>query len=66
MDSKKITTIKLNTKTKERIDKLKAHKRESYDEILQRMLEILNLSRVNPEKARSKLLDLERKKGIKI
>jgi len=58
----KITTIKLYKETKERIEKFRSYKRESYDEIMQKILEILNLSRANPERARARLLGLERKK----
>lgn len=56
------TTIKIYRETKERIEKFRSYKRESYDEILQKILEILNLSRASPERARSRLLELERKK----
>ena len=48
-----ITTIKLSRATKERIDKLKVYKRESYDEVIQKMLEILSLARIESEKARA-------------
>lgn len=47
-----ITTIKLNQETKERLEKLREHKRESYDEILRKMLGILNVAKAEPEKAR--------------
>ena len=56
------TTIKLAKSTKERIDRLKEYKRETYDEILQKMLEILTICRISPERARIRLLSLERKK----
>jgi len=59
-----ITTIKLDKITKERLDKLRVHSRESYDEILQRVLGILNLSRVDPEKAQSRLRGIERQKRM--
>lgn len=60
-----ITTIKLDVKTKERLDKLRVYKRETYDEIVQSMLDILNICRVNPEHARGRLIGLDRarKKG---
>ncbi len=54
-----ITTIKLTKKTKSRLDKLKTHKRDSYEEIVQRMLEILNISRLNPSKAKEKLMEID-------
>jgi hypothetical protein len=47
-----ITTIKLSKETKERLDKLKEYRRESYDDLLRKMLGILNLSRADPDKAR--------------
>ena len=52
MKKPKITTIKLSTKTKSRLNNLKIHKRETYEEILQKMLGILNTCLLNPEKAR--------------
>jgi hypothetical protein len=55
-----ITTIKLRKETKERIDKLKVYRRESYDEIIQKMLEILNLIRTSPERARAKLIGIDK------
>jgi hypothetical protein len=64
MKNDEITTIKLNRKTKERLDKLRVHKRETYDEILQRVLSILNICITNPELARSKLASIERQKKV--
>ena len=58
-ENDRITTMKLKMKTKDRIDKLRAHKRDSYDEILQRLLGILNVCRANPESAQEKLIQLE-------
>ncbi|OGJ21706.1 hypothetical protein A3K73_03100 [Candidatus Pacearchaeota archaeon RBG_13_36_9] len=43
------TTIKLSRKTKERLDSLKEHSKESYEETIKKMLYILNLIRKNPE-----------------
>ena len=54
-----ITTIKLSRETKARLDKLKVSERETYEELLQKMLFLLNLCRGNPEEARSKLLSIE-------
>ena len=48
----KITTIKLLEETKLRIEKLREHKRESYDDILRKILYVLNVARDEPEKAR--------------
>jgi len=44
----RITTIKLEKATKLRLDKLKEHEKESYNEILKKILHILNLVRKNP------------------
>jgi len=48
----KITTIKLLEETKLRIKKLREQKGESYDDILRKILYILNTARDDPEKAR--------------
>jgi len=43
------TTIKISRKTKIRLDNLKEYKAESYEEVLNKTLYILNLIRKNPE-----------------
>ncbi|MBU2576419.1 MAG: hypothetical protein KKF50_01735 [Nanoarchaeota archaeon] len=48
----KITTIKLLEETKNRVEKLREHKRESYDDIIRKILYILNTARDSPEKAK--------------
>ena len=52
----KITTIKLSEGTKDRLNHLKVYQRETYDEILNKVLDILNLAIHDPERARSKLI----------
>ena len=47
----KITTIKLSEETKLRLEKLKENKRETYEDIIKKMLWILNLVKVEPDKA---------------
>ena len=59
-----ITTIKLSTDTKARLDHLKEYRRETYEDILQRILDILNLCRASPERARSRLIAIDRKKKM--
>ncbi len=54
-----ITTIKVYMQTKERLDKLKEFDRESYDEVLRKMLFILNALKKNPEDARSILVKID-------
>ena len=58
----KITTIKLLEETKLRVEKLREHKRESYDDILRKILYILNVARDSPEKAKRVL---ERISGLR-
>jgi hypothetical protein len=60
-----ITTIKLSKDTKKRLNKLKTHSRESYEEILKKILNILNICKNNPIKAKEKLSDIEKIKRIK-
>jgi len=61
MDEKnEITTIKLSKSTKGRIDSLKEYRRESYEEIIEKILEILNVCKMNPLKARAKLIKIDR------
>lgn len=43
-----ITTIKLQIETKERLERLKEHKRETYDEVIRKVLYILNQIRKDP------------------
>lgn len=57
--SEKITTIKLLEETKTRIEKLREHKRESYDDILRKILYVLNIARDSPEKAKRVLERIE-------
>jgi hypothetical protein len=54
------TTIKLNKKTKTRLDALKTHKRETYDDVLQNILSILNKLRANPFQARTRLDEIDK------
>ena len=56
----KITTIKLSRETKARLDHLRVHPRETYEEILQRILQILSFSRFAPEQARGRLMEIEK------
>lgn len=56
----RITTIKLEKKTKERLERLKIHPKESYNEAIKKALEILNICRQNPLKGREKLMEIDR------
>ena len=59
-----ITTIKLEKDTKARLDKLRIHKKESYDEVIQKVLGLLNLCKIDPFKARNKLHEIDRIKQL--
>ncbi|MEK6893073.1 MAG: hypothetical protein AABX07_02625 [Nanoarchaeota archaeon] len=61
-DSREITTVKLKSKTKKRLDHLRVYRRETYDEILEKILDVLNLCRLNPEIARAKLVAIDKAK----
>ena len=58
----KTTTIKLLQTTKQRLDHLRSYRRETYDEILQKMLEILNVCRLAPERARLRLVAIDKQR----
>jgi hypothetical protein len=55
----KITTIKLDKKTKDRLEHLREHK-ETYNEIINKALNILNICLKNPYLANKILRDMER------
>lgn len=62
--AEKITTIKLLEETKLRIEKLREYKRESYDDLLRKILYVLNIARDDPDKARrilEKISDLRKR-----
>ena len=54
-----ITTIKIQKETKERLDKLKENKGETYDDLIKKMLWLLNTTKVQPEKARAVLRKID-------
>ncbi|MFA7708010.1 MAG: hypothetical protein WCX73_03605 [Candidatus Pacearchaeota archaeon] len=56
----KITTIKLDIETKQRLDHLKEHKRETYEEIIKKILFILNKLRKDPVSANKFLSRIDR------
>ena len=57
-----VTTIKLQKETKQRLDKLREHTRETYDEILKKMLYVLNMARDDPNKAKGILEFIDEKR----
>lgn len=59
-NSADITTIKISRTTKERLEKIRSHRRETYEDIIKRVIDVLNLCKINPEKARTKLRFLDK------
>ncbi len=62
-NKKNITTIKLQKQTKLRLDKLRENKGETYDDILIKMLWLLSLVKVEPEKAKYTLQKIDDLQG---
>jgi predicted DNA-binding protein len=56
------TTLKLEKETKERLEKLREHKRETYDDIIRKILYVLNTVRDEPIKARAILEFIDEKR----
>lgn len=63
--TREITTIKIEKETKMRLDRLKEHKRESYEEILKKILGILNIIKADPEKAAGILDKIDKSSSLK-
>lgn len=56
------TTIKLKEETKKRLDGLKEYKRESYDEVINKVLNIINITIRNPVAGARIFRNIKRKK----
>lgn len=62
-----VTTIKLSREIRERLGKFKEYERETFNEVLNKILYILNVCRKDPEKAKRILENIDRrirKRGI--
>lgn len=62
-----VTTIKISTEIRERLGKLKEYDRETFNEVLSKILYALNMCKKDPEKAKRFLENIDRrirKKGI--
>lgn len=57
-----ITTLKLEKETKERLEKLREHKRETYDDIIRKIMYVLNTVRDEPVKAKAILEFIDEKR----
>lgn len=60
--SNNITTLKLEKETKERLEKLREHKRETYDDIIRKIMYVLNTVRDEPVKAKAVLEFIDEKR----
>ncbi|MBR9704724.1 hypothetical protein GOV12_04885 [Candidatus Pacearchaeota archaeon] len=56
-----VTTVKISTATRERLGKLKEYERETFDEVLNKVLYVLNVCRKDSEKAKKFLESIDRK-----
>lgn len=56
-----VTTIKISTETRERLAKLKEYERETFDEVLNKVLYVLNMCKKEPEKAKKFLENIDRR-----
>lgn len=62
MAKPKITTIKITNETKTRLDHLKEHEKESYEETIKKALNILNITKRSPMLGARIMRDIERGK----
>lgn len=62
MAKNNITTLKLEKETKERLEKLREHKRETYDDIIRKIMYVLNTVRDEPVKAKAVLEFIDEKR----
>ena len=53
------TTIKINLDTKHQLDQFKEYKRESYDELIRKMLYIIKKAKTQPELSQEAVLAIE-------
>ena len=64
MSTGKITTIKVSKETKKRLDELKEHPRESYDESLNKLINIINITVRNPMAGARIFRNIKKRKGV--
>ena len=57
----KITTIKISTETKKRLEKLKEYDRETFNDVLNKIFYVLNTCKKEPEKAQRILINIDRR-----
>lgn len=57
----KITTIKISTETRQRLEKLKEYDRETFNDVLTKIFYVLNTCKKEPEKAQKILTNIDRR-----
>jgi hypothetical protein len=58
--AKESTTIKISKETKSRLNKIKEYPRESYEDIIKKILYVLNLDRKDPMLGYRALRDIDK------
>ena len=53
------TTIKVNVDTKHQLDQFREYKRETYDELIRKMIYIARKVKTNPELSKEAMLTIE-------
>jgi hypothetical protein len=66
MSDNKITTIKLEKGTKERLEALKEHRRETYNDTINKMLNIINITITNPVRGAKIFRNIKKKKTTEV
>ena len=62
-DKKQITTIKIEKNSKKRLDGLKEYPRETYDELINKIIGIINITISNPERGASIFRNIKKKQS---
>lgn len=59
-----VTTIKVYQKTKVNLERFKEHRKESYDDILNKLLYVITLIREDPSQGKKLLEEIETTKRV--
>ena len=59
-DIGRITTMKIERETKKRLDRLKEHERETYNQVIKKILHILNIFRKDPLLGNKMLINIDK------
>ena len=55
-----VTTVKIRTQTKEKLDRFREYKNESYDEVITKLVYIVDQSKKDPELSKQTIHDIEK------